>query len=515
DGARLFISDQAANALVTIDVARREVVATTALGSSPEAIYLSPDGKWLSAAIEEDDQVLLIDAVSGRIAQRIKMRGKNPEHAVFSPDGKWLYVSSEEADSVDIVDLARNEVVKSVKVGDRPRGIGFLPDSSRAYVAAENADTINVFDVAKGEVVARIKAGSRSNGVTVHPDGKRVYVSSGGEGSVQVFELPTVTVIGTTPLPGLGTSPKDVPANVQVFGSRDLARQRPLDLTEFLDRNANSVGSASSQGNAYQRDLSFRGFAASPLLGTPQGISVFQDGVRINESFGDVVNWDLLPPSAISSVQLIPGSNPVFGLNTLGGALAIYTKSGAQYPGGSLQLSGGSFGRRTVALEYGGKRDRIDYFFTGDLAGDDGWAEQNASRLKRLFGKVGYQDDASDLDLSVTLADNTLHGTQTLPQSWLDTPKQAYTFPDINENRVAFLAAKGSLFLDDATLLGGNLYYRRYRNANVSSNVNGDYGKTDPEKGVLQTNEATNARSSIDQKSWGFGLQLTLQRDLA
>ena len=70
------------------------------------------------------------------------MRGKNPEHAVFSPDGRWLYVSSEEADSVDIVDVARGEVIKSVKVGDRPRGIGFLPDGSRAYVAAENADTV-------------------------------------------------------------------------------------------------------------------------------------------------------------------------------------------------------------------------------------------------------------------------------------------------------------------------------------------------------------------------------------
>ena len=106
DGSRLFISDQTANALLTADLVKREVVATTALGSSPEAIYLSPDGKWLSAAIEEDDQVLLIDAASGTIAHRIKMRGKNPEHAVFSPDGKWLYVSSEEADSVDIVDRA-------------------------------------------------------------------------------------------------------------------------------------------------------------------------------------------------------------------------------------------------------------------------------------------------------------------------------------------------------------------------------------------------------------------------
>ena len=331
----------------------------------------------------------------------------------------------------------------------------------------------------------------------------------------EVFELPSVTVIGTTPLPGLGTAARDVPANVQLFGSRDIERQRPLDLTEFLDRNANSIGVGSGQGNPYQRDLAFRGFAASPLLGTPQGISVFQDGVRINEAFGDVVNWDLLPPQAISSVQLIPGSNPVFGLNTLGGVLALYTKSGAQYPGGSVELSGGSFGRRTVALQYGGAREPIDYFVAADVSRDDGWAEHNPSRVKRLFGKVGYQDDISDLDVSLTLADNTLQGTQTLPQSWLDTPREAYTFPDTNENRVAFVTAKGSRFLSEAALLGGNLYYRRYRNTNVSSNVNGDFGEPDPQTGVPQDNEATNDRSFIDQKSWGLGLQLTLQGDLA
>ncbi len=102
--------------------------ANAAWGARPKAIYLSADGKWLSAAVEEDDQVLIVDTATGKVARKLKMRGKNPEHAVFSPDGKWLYVSSEEADSVDIVDLAQGQVVKSVKVGDRPRGIGFLPD---------------------------------------------------------------------------------------------------------------------------------------------------------------------------------------------------------------------------------------------------------------------------------------------------------------------------------------------------------------------------------------------------
>ncbi|TMH60550.1 MAG: TonB-dependent receptor [Betaproteobacteria bacterium] len=331
----------------------------------------------------------------------------------------------------------------------------------------------------------------------------------------EVFELPTVTVIGTTPLPGLGTPAKDVPANVQVFGARDLARQRPLDLTDFLDRNANSVGTGSGQGNAYQRDLSFRGFVASPLLGTPQGVSVFQDGVRINEAFGDVVNWDLLPRAAISSVQLVPGSNPVFGLNTLGGALAIYTKSGAQYPGGSIELSGGSFGRKTIGFEYGGARDRIDYFMATSFADEHGWADHNPSRVRQFFGKVGYQDERADLDVSLTLADNALQGTQTLPAGWLDTPTQAYTFPDLNENRLAFVAAKGSLFLSEGVLLGGNAYFRHFRNRNLSSNVNDDFGTIDPETGIQQINQATNDRSTINQKSWGLGLQVTAVKELA
>jgi outer membrane receptor protein involved in Fe transport len=338
---------------------------------------------------------------------------------------------------------------------------------------------------------------------------------AGAANPAEVFELPNVTVIGTTPLPGLGTPAKDVPANVQVFGSRDLARQRPLDLTDFLDRNANSVGTGSGQGNAYQRDLSFRGFVASPLLGTPQGLSVFQDGVRINEAFGDVVNWDLLPRAAISSVQLIPGSNPVFGLNTLGGALAIYTKSGAQYPGGSIELSSGSFGRKTAGFEYGGVHDRVDYFVAANFADEHGWSDHNPSLVRQFFGKVGYQDERADFDVSLTLANNALQGTQTLPATWLDTPRQAYTFPDLNENRLAFVAAKGSRFLSEEVLLGGNAYYRRFRNRNLSSNVNDDFGAVDPETGMPQLNEATNDRSTIDQKGWGLGLQLTVVNELA
>ena len=330
----------------------------------------------------------------------------------------------------------------------------------------------------------------------------------------EVFELPSVDVIGTTPLPGLGTPLRDVPANVQIFDNRLLRRTRPLGLTEFLDRNANSVNAASGQGNLYQQSLDFRGFAASPLLGTPQGLSVFQDGVRINEAFGDVVNWDLIPRSAISSVQLIPGSVPVFGLNTLGGALAIYTKSGAQYPGASAEISGGSFGRRAVDAEYGAAREHVDLFVTGHLSDDDGWALHNASRVRQFFGKLGFQDARSDLDVSVTLADNVLNGAQTLPVSFLERPREPYTYPDTNENRLAFVIAKGSRFVDDDQLIDANLYYRHYRNANLSSNVNDNFGSIDDETGAVDTTPATNDRATIDQEAVGGALQWTLRGTL-
>ncbi len=316
------------------------------------------------------------------------------------------------------------------------------------------------------------------------------------------LELATVEVIATSVLPGLGTPLQDVPANVQVYSSRDMDAQRPTNLADYLENNTTSISVNSAQGNPFQPDISFRGFTASPLLGLPQGLSVFQDGVRINEPFGDVVNWDLIPQSAISSLQLLPGSNPAFGLNTLGGSLSIHTKSGLTHPGGSIQTYGGSFGRQAVEFEQGGQSGPWNYFFTGNSLNEKGWGEHNPSQLQQFFGKVGYVTGQSSLDVSLTLADNTLEGSQTLPRSFADNTRQAYTFPDVNRNKLNFLNIKGSHLINDTLFLDANVYLRQYRNQNTSSNVNGDYnGPPDP--------QAHNDRSTIDQTSYGLGLQLT------
>ncbi len=321
--------------------------------------------------------------------------------------------------------------------------------------------------------------------------------------------LPAVQVVDTAPLPGLGTPLEDVPAHVQIHSGRDLDAQRPTRLVDYLEDSATGVSINSAQGNPYQPDVSFRGFTASPLLGLPQGLSVFQDGVRINEPFGDVVNWDLIPQSAIASLQVIPGSNPAFGLNTLGGALALHTKSGLTHGGGMLQAQGGAYGRRAVEFEQGGRDGEWHHYLTGNLARERGWAEHNPSQVQQFFGKLGRVWGQSTLDVSLTLADNTLEGSQTLPQSFSNNIRQAYTHPDINHNQLGALNVKGSHVLSDTLYLDGNVYIRQYRNQNTSSNVNDDYD------GVTDLVQAHNDRSTIAQDSFGLGLQLTRLGEIA
>jgi outer membrane receptor protein involved in Fe transport len=171
-------------------------------------------------------------------------------------------------------------------------------------------------------------------------------------------ERPTfkVDVIETTPLPGLDLKPEQVPAPVQTAVGADIEASGALELSDFLNRRFNGVFVNEIQNNPFQPDLNYRGYTASPLLGTPQGLSIYMDGVRMNQPFGDVVSWDLIPRMAIRSTTLMPGSNPLFGLNTLGGAVSIETQDGRTSPGTTVRAIYGSNARRAVEFKHGGRR---------------------------------------------------------------------------------------------------------------------------------------------------------------
>jgi outer membrane receptor protein involved in Fe transport len=318
------------------------------------------------------------------------------------------------------------------------------------------------------------------------------------------LEAPAVNVVGTTPLPGVGTPLEQVPANVQLVPESALRGQTSPGVVETLESHGTGFAVNDPQGNPYQPDVEFRGFAASPLLGTPQGISVYMDGVRVNESFGDVVNWDLVPRIAISTMQVIPGSNPVFGLNTLGGAVALYTKSGFKFPGGELRGYGGSFGRLGAEMEAGGFRDDKDYYAAANLFDEHGWREHSRSAIRQFFGKIGMEDAKSDVDFSVTAADSTLNGTQALPLSMLGNPRQPYTWPDQTHNRLAFANLRSSTVIDAERVVAANAYLRNLSTRALNSNVNDACAS-----GPCAFN-ASNVATTIDETRAGGAVQLTL-----
>jgi iron complex outermembrane receptor protein len=172
--------------------------------------------------------------------------------------------------------------------------------------------------------------------------------------------LPPIEVIGSMPLPALGIPVQKYPGNVQSITAEDMRKQNSVNLSDTLYLNLGSVNINEAQNNPWQNDLTYRGFLASPLTGSPIGLSVYLDGMRFNDGFGDTMNWDLIPESAISGIDIIPGSNPLFGLNTLGGALAVRTKRGSEFPGTEVGVSGGSRGRWAVQAEHGGSRGPFD-----------------------------------------------------------------------------------------------------------------------------------------------------------
>jgi iron complex outermembrane receptor protein len=274
-------------------------------------------------------------------------------------------------------------------------------------------------------------------------------------------ELPQITVISNTPLAGLGLPMNQIPANVQTGDSKDMQRQQTLGIADYLNSNFSGINVSESADNPLQLDVNYHGFTASPLLGTPEGLSVYVDGVRVNESFGDTVNWDLIPQNAISTVTLMSGSNPVFGLNTLGGALSVRTKSGHDDPGTELEAYGGSFGRRSFEGETGGELGNFDYFFAGNYFDETGWRDNSPSRVYQGFGKIGWQTDKTDLDLSYTYADTSLYGNGATPLSMLDFRRQASYTPDYTANLLNFVNLTASQFLTGTLLLSGNVYYPR------------------------------------------------------
>ncbi len=259
------------------------------------------------------------------------------------------------------------------------------------------------------------------------------------------FEKLQAIVVTATAIPGTIIDIDKIPGNVQVLSAADLTREGPASLTGALNSNLSSINVNDDLDDPFQPDILYRGFEASPVLGTPQGLAVYQNGVRINEAFGDTVNWDLFPDIAINQVELV-SSSPVYGLNALGGAVSVTMKNGFTYQGTDLELSGGSFGQRAVSGQFGHNSGAFGFYLAGKALDWDGWRRFSNDRIRNLYAVFSMQTDGATLDLSYSRADNMLNGPGSAPVQELAVNRSlVFTGPQTNVNTLDFVTLNGTL----------------------------------------------------------------------
>ena len=292
------------------------------------------------------------------------------------------------------------------------------------------------------------------------------------------------------------------------------------------------------QGNPLQPDLQYRGFLASPLLGASQGLSMYMDGVRLNEPFGDTINWDLIPPGAIRSVNVIPGSNPVFGLNTLGGALSIETRNGFTDPGAEGMLLYGSWGRKIARVNAGAHDDHFAIFGAAQILDEDGWRDDSPSKAQQVFVSGSYRNGATTADLSLFGANTKLIGNGPAPEQLLAMNRHSiFTAPDITKNQLFMAILRGERPLSEYVRLSGTAYVRTNRTQSVNGDQR-DWAECMAMPGVLcsvndsgmqapvvdsagqpvpftDSYDAANNRTDTRQTSYGASAQLAVDAPIA
>jgi len=322
-------------------------------------------------------------------------------------------------------------------------------ESQMAKPDNEAADTA----VSSENITARKKVGKPLDGDTI--------------------ELDEVHVISDSPLtsPETGVSIYKTPSPVQTVTSDEMEETQTWNLPDYMRRYMGSVTVNDAQNNPMQQDVQFRGFSASPLLGVAQGLSVYVNGVRFNEIFGDTVNWNLISEGAIERMDLHSGSNAVYGLNSLGGAISMKTKTGFSAPGHSVEVYGGSWGRNVEEVMSGWNNGTFGYYLDLRNFSESGWRQYSPTDVKQALGTFSWRGEKSDLDLTLAGNGSSMNGNGTTPVQLYEQQRNAiFTHPDQTRTEMFLASLQGSTWVTDKIELSGTVYYRQ----NLVPTFNGD-----------------------------------------
>ncbi|EDZ65154.1 TonB-dependent receptor [beta proteobacterium KB13] len=347
------------------------------------------------------------------------------------------------------------------------------------------------------------------------------------------LETSKINVYSPAPLPSIGLDQSIVPGSITVIQPQDVQQQSGVSLADYLNNNVQGISFNEVGGNPWQPEVFYRGYSAGSIAGNPQGLSIYVDGVRENQPFSDVVLWDTIPTWALSGAQVVGGSNPIYGLNTLGGAISMQTKNGKLFNKGVISATAGSWDRTAGLIEMGGIIDgtNIDYYFGYNHTSENGWRDHSPSHLNQAFGKIGMDlETGGRVELSYTGASNNLIGNGLAPKYLLGADNSGVnTVPDATENRYNKFNLAYTDLISDTVMLSANAYYiqsNRYTlNGDAEIEFDGDeftnsgYSSINGRYMVNQGDdideiEAETRTTKTKQDKYGINAQLTFTDDL-
>ncbi len=277
--------------------------------------------------------------------------------------------------------------------------------------------------------------------------------------------------VAMSPVKGSEIPLDKVPGAVSQVTSTEIERSGSPAIEDALQQNVPGVIISDVNGNPFATDIQYRGFTASPVEGTPQGLAIYQNGVRINEVFGDTVNWDLIPSNAINGITVVSG-NPLYGLNALGAALNIAMKDGFGFHGVESDTRGGSYGRFQESLQLGKQVDNFAAYAAVEGIWDSGWRQFSPSDVKRTYADLGAKTKDGEFHINFTGAENSIGAVGPTPVQLLAEDYSAvFTNPQITTNQLAMLSANGNAKLTDTWSLSGVTYLRSYHQHRTDGNV--------------------------------------------
>ena len=272
------------------------------------------------------------------------------------------------------------------------------------------------------------------------------------EANTEGMSFAQPTEVKMSPVNGSEIPIDKVPSTVSTVTAADIASTGSVVPQDFLAQHVPGITVGDLQGNGFQTDVQFRGFKSSPVNGVAQGLAVYQNGVRINEAFGDVVNYDFIPDIAIRNVTVMTG-NPVFGLNALGGAISFDMQDGFNYHGAEFDVRAGSYGRIQESAQAGLQVGNYAAYIALQNINDDGWREFSPTTINRMFADLGVKGDGSEFHLNFSGADNSYGITAAAPEELLDKGwDRTFTSPQTTDNQMEMVSVNGSVVVAPHTI---------------------------------------------------------------